>query len=78
MARLIFVLVLIAAGVACVGWYRGWFEVTEDNNKINLMTDTNKILADEKLAKEKILAEEKKAAEKLKEMGTKVKETVSP
>jgi hypothetical protein len=52
MNRLIYALLLIAACVAFLGWYRGWFTVDVDKNKIQ---------ADEQRAKEKL----KEAKEKL-------------
>jgi uncharacterized alpha/beta hydrolase family protein len=46
MKRLIIALVLIAAGVAGLGWYLGWFNVTVDREKIR---------ADEKKASDRVI-----------------------
>jgi hypothetical protein len=45
MTRFIVALILIAASVACLGLYLGWFDVKVNNDKIQ---------ADEKKAKEKL------------------------
>ena len=45
MKRLLIGLVLVAAVVACLGWYLDWFTITVDKDKIQ---------ADEKKAAEKV------------------------
>lgn len=54
MGRLLVVLVLIAAGVVGLGFYRGWFELSSSSgdgkSHIELNVDQKKIQADEKKA----------------------------
>jgi hypothetical protein len=69
MNRLFFVLVLLVAGVACLGFYLGWFAVASDNTdgkgRITLTVD-----------KEKIKEDENKALEKVKDLGGHAKDKV--
>lgn len=50
MFRLFVVLLLIAAGVTALGYYRGWFHVdsarSDGNNRITITTDNEKIKKD--------------------------------
>jgi hypothetical protein len=56
MKNLLVALVLIVAGVAAFGFYRGWFQVStgdaEHKSDITISVDKDKISADEKKAKE--------------------------
>jgi len=66
MKNLIVLIVLVATCLAGVGWYRGWFTVTNEpagneKSKITVTVD-----------KEKIHADEKKAADKAREVEHKV------
>jgi len=58
MRGLLFVLFLLVAGVAGLGYYRGWFGFTstgaDGKTNITLTVDQNKIKADEKKAEEKV------------------------
>jgi hypothetical protein len=70
MKRFVIVLVLIAAGVAGLGFYRGWFQVTSDTTdekrNITFTADPNKIKEDEKGAVEKV----KNAGQQMKKQTT--------
>ena len=67
MKRLLLVLIVVAACVLGLAFYRGWIGITTDNAtgaySITFMVD-----------KEKLLEDEKKAAEKLKAIGQPAKE----
>ena len=59
MSRFLFVIVLIAVGIGCLGFYLGWFRVGSDSGvdgktHITLTVDQNKIKADENKAMEKV------------------------
>jgi len=58
MGRLFVVLVLIAAGVIGLGFYRGWFELSSSNgdgkSRIELNVDQKKIQEDEKKAGDRV------------------------
>jgi hypothetical protein len=60
MARLLMVLVVLAAVVAAVGFYRGWFHLTSDSASdtanVTLTVDKDKIQEDRKDAQEKVEA----------------------
>ena len=55
--RLLILLVLILAGVAAFGFYRGWFHVTSDGttdkSNVTLTVDKDKIQQDKNAAREK-------------------------
>jgi predicted negative regulator of RcsB-dependent stress response len=64
MARLLGVLVLIAAAVLGLGYYLGWFHFSSDRaDNVTITLDRDKIRADEEKAKE----EARKAGQKVKE-----------
>lgn len=67
MSRILFVLVLLIAGVGCLGFYLGWFQL--DHDKIDGKSHTT-ITVD----MDKIKADEKKALDKLR--GTRTESTV--
>lgn len=56
--RFLIVLVLIAAGVAALGFYRGWFRLTSDRtadkSNVTLTVDKEKIQADKQRAVDKV------------------------
>jgi hypothetical protein len=58
MKRLLVILVLLVAGVAALGFYRGWFDVTWDKvdgkGQVTGTVDQEKIDADKKRALEKV------------------------
>jgi hypothetical protein len=55
MRRLLFVLVVLVAGVAALGYYRGWFTVSGDADRgINMRVDKEKLKEDEEKAKAKL------------------------
>jgi beta-lactam-binding protein with PASTA domain len=55
MRRLLFVLVLLVAGVAALGYYRGWFTVsTVGKQEVDLKMDSEKLKEDEAKAKAKL------------------------
>jgi hypothetical protein len=58
MKRFLFILVLIVVGVACLGFYLGWFHIGSDSSDgtthITLTVDQNKIKADENKVAEKV------------------------
>jgi hypothetical protein len=70
MKRLLIVLVLLAAGAICFGYYLGWFGVstssTDQKSNINISVD-----------KEKIREDESKAKQKLDEVGHTIKEGIN-
>ena len=55
--RLLIVLVVIVAGIAAFGFYRGWFHVTSggaaDKSNVTLTVDKDKIQQDKNTAREK-------------------------
>lgn len=69
MNRFLLVLVLLLAGVAGLGFYRGWFSVAKDNTdhktNMTLSVDRDKIQDDKETARERV-----------QEFGSKVKEKV--
>ena len=59
MSRFLFVIVLLAVGIGCLGFYLGWFRIGSDSSgdgktHITLTVDQNKIKADENKALEKV------------------------
>jgi cell division protein FtsB len=55
MRRLLFVLVVVVAGVAALGYYRGWFTVsTVGKQEVDLKMDNEKLKEDEAKAKAKL------------------------
>jgi hypothetical protein len=66
MKRLVIVVVLIAAGVAAFGLYRGWFQVGSDSasDKANVTLSVDK---------SKIEADKDKAVDKVQDLGNKAK-----
>ena len=67
MKNLLVVIVLLLVGIACVGFYQGWFSLSTNNSDQNpsatISVDRNKIKEDEDKAKEKIQAFGHKAKE---------------
>lgn len=63
MGRLLFVLILIVAGVVGFGFYRGWFQMNsssgDGSTNIELKVDKNKIKADEKKAENTVRTKDK-------------------
>jgi Flp pilus assembly protein TadB len=78
MGRLLFVLVVLVAGVAGLGFFLGWFQLstdrTEQKTNITITVDQDKIQEDEKKAKEKIQEVEKKVKDKVGAVTDKAKE----
>ena len=70
MSRFIVVLLLLAAGVVCLGFYQGWFsfssETADKKTNITITVDQDKIKEDKE-----------KAQEKVQDLGHKVKDKVS-
>jgi hypothetical protein len=68
MKRLVFVLLLIVACVAGLGFYLGWFRIesgsTSDTGQIKLTVDKDKIHQDEKKAEAKVEKLEHKVTDK--------------
>ncbi|HEV3257325.1 MAG TPA: hypothetical protein VG013_10630 [Gemmataceae bacterium] len=54
MKRLLFVLVLLLAGVAVLGYFRGWFTVSTSPDQINVKMERDKLKDDEEKAKAKL------------------------
>jgi hypothetical protein len=58
MNRIFVVLILLVVGIACLGFYRGWFHVGSESGdgkaNITLSVDKQKIKADEDKALEKL------------------------
>jgi hypothetical protein len=58
MKQIVVVLLLIVAGVACLGFYRGWFTASSGDTphgaNVTIGVDQDKIRADEAKVKEKI------------------------
>jgi hypothetical protein len=67
MKQLLVVLVLVLAGVACLGFYRGWFTASKSDtgHGVNVSVDVNQ---------DKIREDEAKVKEKLHGIGGKAKE----
>jgi hypothetical protein len=69
MARIIATLVVLAALVAGVGFYRGWFTVTTDKDSshtdVTVTVDKDKIKEDEQKAKDKAKELEQRTKEKV-------------
>ena len=61
MRRLLFVLVVLVAGLAALGYYRGWFTVSDSA----VTVDKEKVQEDEAKAKAKLQEDEAKAKAKL-------------
>ena len=63
MKQFLVVLVLLAAGVVGLGFYRGWFEMTSDktdpNANVKITYDADKLKEDKDKAKEKLQPKEK-------------------
>ena len=58
MRTLVFVVIVLLAGIAGLGIYRGWFGIstnsTDQKPSATITVDKDKIHADEELAKEKV------------------------
>ena len=58
MKKLMFVVVLLLAGIAGLGFYRGWFSLSTENAdhkpSATITVDKDKIQEDEQKAKEKV------------------------
>ena len=78
MRTLVFVVVVLLAGIAGVGFYRGWFGIstnsTDQKPSATITVDKDKIHADEEMAKEKVEGLGQKAKEKTSDLTEKVKQ----
>ena len=78
MRTLVFVAVLLLAGVAGIGFYRGWFSLStnsaDQKPSATITVDKDKIHADEEMAKEKVEGLGQKAKEKVGIPSEKVKQ----
>jgi hypothetical protein len=78
MKKLGVVFVLLMAGIAGLGFYRGWFSLSTDNRdhmpSATITVDKDKIRDDEQRAKEKVQGFGQEAKEKTGEWADKVKE----
>jgi uncharacterized protein HemX len=54
MKRLLFVLIVLVAGVAALGWYRGWFTVSTGTDELNVKMNKDQLKDDEEKAKAKL------------------------
>ena len=58
MQRLVFVLILVAAGIVGLGFYQRWFQIGSDKadgkSNVTLSVDTDKFQEDRKTAQEKV------------------------
>ncbi len=68
--RFITVLVLIAIGIAALGWYRGWFFVTSENS-------ADKPSVTVTVDKDKMHQDEQKALDKAQDLGREAKDRVA-
>jgi hypothetical protein len=72
------VVVLLLAGIAGLGFYRGWFSLSTENTdhkpSATITVDKDKIQEDEQRAKEKVQGFGQEAKEKTGERADKVKE----
>jgi hypothetical protein len=78
MKRLFVLLVLVAAGVACLGFYLGWFHLTTETttdgkSNITVTVDKDKIHDDKEKAKDKAKSLEKDVKDKAAETVNKVR-----
>ena len=78
MKTLLVVIVLLVAGIAGLGFYRGWFRLSTDNAdqkpSATITVDKDKIRDDEQIAKEKVHNFGQGAKEKTGERADKVQE----
>jgi predicted negative regulator of RcsB-dependent stress response len=78
MKNLVFVVVLLLAGIAGLGFYQGWFHFstnsTDNKSSATITVDQDKIRADEGKAKEKVEEFGQKAKEKAGDRAGKAKE----
>jgi hypothetical protein len=78
MRRLLVVLALFVAGIAGLGFYRGWFQLstnsTDQKPSATITVDKDKIHADEEMAKEKVQGLGQKVKEKTGDLTEKVKQ----
>jgi hypothetical protein len=78
MKALVFVVVLLAVGVAGLGFYRGWFRLSTDNTNPQSSTtftvDKNKIHEDEQKVKDEVQGLKQEAKEKMGDRTDKAKE----
>ena len=77
MKTLVFLVVLLAVGVAGLGFYRGWFRLSTDNTNPQSSTtftvDKNKIHEDEQKVKDEVQGLKQEATEKTGDQTGKVK-----
>ena len=77
MRTLVFVVVVLLAGIAGLGFYRGWFGLstnsTDQKPSATITVDKDKIHADKEMAKEKVQGLGQKAKEKTGDRAEKVK-----
>jgi hypothetical protein len=80
MKALVFVIVLILVGIAGLGFYRGWFQVSTDTANqrpsATITVDKDKIHADEQMAKDKVQGFGQAAKERTGDRAGKAKEPV--
>lgn len=78
MRFLVIAIVLLLVGIACLGFYRGWFSLSMDNTdqqpSATFTMDKDKIQADEQKAKDKVQGLGQEAEEKFGDRTDKVKE----
>ena len=78
MRTLVFVVVVLLAGIAGVGFYRGWFGIstnsTDQKPSATITVDKDKIHADEQKAKDKVQSFGQEAKEKIGNRTGKVQE----
>jgi hypothetical protein len=74
MRRLLILFVLVVAAVGGVGFYRGWFHLSQgggdEHSPLPVVVDRDKIEQDKEKAKEKVQALEKKIGDKKANTGT--------
>jgi hypothetical protein len=71
MVRMILVIVLIAAVVAGIGFYRGWFHFSSDSGSNNAKVTVS-------VDKDKIEEDKDKAVDKMQDLGKQAEDKVTP
>jgi predicted negative regulator of RcsB-dependent stress response len=78
MRTLTFVVVLFLVGIVCVGFYRGWFQLSTDaanqRPSATITVDKDKIHEDEQKAKDEMQSFRQEAKETTGDRASKVKE----
>lgn len=76
MKALVIVVLVLLVGIASLGFYRGWFEIstnrTDEKPSTTFTVDREKILSDEQLAKDKVQGLGQRAKEKTSNLTDKV------